>query len=118
MIKLNFHSQPKTQEPIIEEIFPTGQVTLILKKKPTTHFILNGDRENVFPLRCGTRQGVHSHHSYLTLCRKPIEVHKISKIHTDWKGKDKTVPIPDGIIVHIENFEESTKQLSELNNVA
>ena len=82
-------------------------------KKNTTHFILNGDRENVFPLRCGTRQVVHSHHSYLTLCRNPVEVHKISKIPTDWKGKDKTVPIAEGIIVHIENFEESTKQLSE-----
>lgn len=50
--------------------------------------------------------------SYLALCRKPIEVHKISKIHTDWKGKDKKIYHPDGIIVHIENFEESTKQPS------
>ena len=100
MIKLNFHSQPKTQEPIIEEIFPTGQVTLI-KKKPTTHFILNGDRENVFPLRCGTRQGVHSHHSYLTLCRKPIEVHKISKIHTDWKSYNEKEHINMKLIISI-----------------
>lgn len=84
-----------------------------MKKKPTTHFILHGDRENVFPLRCGTRQGVYSHHSYLTLCRNPAEVHTISEIHTDWKGKDKIVPISEGIIVHIENFEDSTKQLSE-----
>ena len=80
---------------------------------PTTHFILNGDRENAFLLRCGTKQGVHSHHSYLTLCRNHIKVHKILKIRTDWKGKDKTVPITGGIIVHIENFEESIKQLSE-----
>ena len=42
-----------------------------------------------------------------------LSVHKISKIPPDWKGKDKTVPIAEGIIVHIENFEESTKQLSE-----
>lgn len=59
----------------------------------------------------GTRQGVHSHHSYLTLCGNPSQVYKILKIHTDWKGKDKTLPVTDGVIVYIGNFEESTKIL-------
>ena len=32
--------------------------------KPTANIILNGEKLKAFPLRSGTRQGVHSHHYY------------------------------------------------------
>ena len=34
--------------------------------KPTVNIILTGERLKAFPLRSGTRQGVHSHDSYST----------------------------------------------------
>ena len=34
--------------------------------KPTAHIILNGEKLKAFPLRSGTRQGVHSHDFYST----------------------------------------------------
>ena len=44
LIKLNFHSQPKTQEPIIEEIFPTWQVTLMEKKTQLISYLMVTER--------------------------------------------------------------------------
>ena len=34
--------------------------------KPTVNIILNGEKLKAFPLRSGTRQGVHFHHYYST----------------------------------------------------
>ena len=34
--------------------------------KPTANIILNGEKLKAFPLKSGTRQGVHSHHYYST----------------------------------------------------
>ena len=34
--------------------------------KPRANIILNGEKLKAFPLRSGTRQGVHSHHYYST----------------------------------------------------
>ena len=34
--------------------------------KSTANIILNGEKLKPFPLRSGTRQGVHSHHYYST----------------------------------------------------
>ena len=34
--------------------------------KPTANIVLNGEKLKPFPLRSGTRQGVHSHHYYST----------------------------------------------------
>jgi hypothetical protein len=34
--------------------------------KPIANIILNGEKLNTFPLKSGTRQGVHSLHSYST----------------------------------------------------
>ena len=34
--------------------------------KPTANIILNGEKLKAFPLRSGTRQGVHFHHYYPT----------------------------------------------------
>ena len=34
--------------------------------KPTANIILNGEKVKAFPLKSGTRQGVHSHHYYST----------------------------------------------------
>ena len=34
--------------------------------KPTANIILNGENLKAFPLRSGTRQGVHYHHYYST----------------------------------------------------
>ena len=34
--------------------------------KPTANVILNGEKLKAFPLRSGTRQGVHFHHYYST----------------------------------------------------
>ena len=34
--------------------------------KPTANIILNGEKLKAFPLRSGTRQGVHYHHYYST----------------------------------------------------
>ena len=34
--------------------------------KPTTNIILSGEKLKAFPLRSGTRQGVHSCHYYST----------------------------------------------------
>ena len=34
--------------------------------KPTANIILNGEKLKAFPLRSGTRQGVHFHHYYST----------------------------------------------------
>ena len=36
----------------------------VLYDKPTAIIILNGENLKAFPLRSGTRQGVHSHHYY------------------------------------------------------
>ena len=34
--------------------------------KPTANIILNGEKLKTFPLRSGTRHGVHCHHYYST----------------------------------------------------
>ena len=34
--------------------------------KPTANIILNGEKLKAFPLKSGTRQGVHSHYYYST----------------------------------------------------
>ena len=34
--------------------------------KPTANIILNGENLKIFPLRSGTRQGVHFYHYYST----------------------------------------------------
>ena len=34
--------------------------------KPTANIVLNGEKLKAFPLRLGTRQGVHFHHYYST----------------------------------------------------
>ena len=34
--------------------------------KPTANIVLNGEKLKPYPLRSGTRQGVHSHHYYST----------------------------------------------------
>ena len=34
--------------------------------KPTANIVLNGEKLKAFPLRSGTRQGVHFHHYYST----------------------------------------------------
>ena len=35
-------------------------------EKPTANIILNGGKLKAFPLRSGTKQGVHSYHYYST----------------------------------------------------
>ena len=34
--------------------------------KPSANIIFNGEKLKAFPLRSGTRQDIHSHHSYST----------------------------------------------------
>ena len=41
-------------------------VVKTLCEKPTANVILNGEKLKAFPLRSGTRQGVHFHHYYST----------------------------------------------------
>ena len=38
----------------------------VIYDKPTENIILNGENLKTFPLRSGTRQGVHFHHNYST----------------------------------------------------
>ena len=42
------------------------KIVKTLYDKPTANIILNGDKLKAFPLRSGTRQGVHFHHYYST----------------------------------------------------
>ena len=38
----------------------------VIYEEPTANIILNGEKLKAFPLRSGTRQGVHSHRYYST----------------------------------------------------
>ena len=54
---------------ILEKMGIEGTYLNIVKAmydKPTVNIILNGEKLKAFPLRSGTRQGVHFHHYYST----------------------------------------------------
>ena len=41
-------------------------IVKVIYDKPTANIILNGENLKAFPLKSGTKQGVHSHHYYST----------------------------------------------------
>ena len=41
-------------------------IVMAIYDKATANIILNGEKLKAFPLRSGTRQGVHFHHCYST----------------------------------------------------
>ena len=52
---------------ILQKMGKEGTYLNIVKAiydKPTVNIILNGEKLKVFPIRSGTRQGVHFHHYY------------------------------------------------------
>ena len=56
--------------------------------KPTANIILNGEKLKAFPLKSGTRQGVHSHHCYSYSFGSPSHSNqrrKRNKRNPDWK---------------------------------
>ena len=53
----------------LQKMYIEGTYLNIIKAiydKPTASIILNGEKLKAFPLRSGTRQGVHSHYFYST----------------------------------------------------
>jgi hypothetical protein len=61
----------------------------------TKNIMLNSKRMNVFPYNWEPDKYVHSHHSYSTSSGGPSQSKegKRNKRYTDWKGRNKTVPI-------------------------
>ena len=85
--------------------------------KPTANIILNGENLKTFPLRLGTRQGVHFHHYYST------QFWKSQLQQSEKKKKTKGIQIrkevklsllADDMILYIENPKDNIKKWLEL----
>ena len=63
--KIQHHFMIKTlQKMDIEGIYLN--IVKAIYNKPTENIILNGENLKIFPVRSGTRQGVHFYHYYST----------------------------------------------------
>ena len=87
--------------------------------KPTANIILNGEKLQAFPIKSGTRQGCPLSpllfNIVLEVLATPIREEKEIK-GTQIVKEVKLSLLVDGMILYIENSEDTTRKLLELIN--
>ena len=92
-------------------------IVKVIYDKPTANIILNGENLKAFPLKSGTKQGVHSHHCYSYSFGSPSHSNqrrKRNKRNPDGKEEIKLSLFADDMIMYIENPKDTIRKLIDL----
>ena len=81
--------------------------------KPTENIILNGEKLKAFPLRSGTRQGVHFHYYYSTQFWESQLQQSEKKRNPDQEGS-KILTVCRYMILYIKYPKDTIRKLLEL----